>query len=155
MSLFSDALLNEGLCLSITKDAALEGENPPEERTPPEITIYPSGEVQPGAELICFVNNFYPPFINVSWTKNDHPVSLSRYYPNQDQTFYQFSFLTFTPSKGGIYSCTLEHSALETPKTRIWEPDVAVNDPGPGPVIVCGVGVAVVFLGLAAGVFFL
>lgn len=93
---------------------------------PPEIVLFSSDKVELGVEnsLICFVNHFYPPSINVTWTKNGHPVStgvsLSRYFPNKDQTFHQFSTLTFTPSEGDFYSCTVEHSALETPKTRIW-----------------------------------
>ncbi|XP_055359043.1 H-2 class II histocompatibility antigen, A-U alpha chain-like [Betta splendens] len=160
MSTFRDALINEDVCLSKTKKAAIKLENQQEKQASPEITIYPSEEVQTEVEnnLICFVNNFYPPSINISWTKNGHPVSegvsLSRYYPQKDQTFYQFSFLTFTPSEGDIYSCTVEHSALETPKTKIWEPDVAVNDQSPGPKVVCGVGMVVFFLGFGAGVFF-
>ncbi|KAG8010067.1 H-2 class II histocompatibility antigen [Nibea albiflora] len=83
----------------------------------PVSVFYPAEEVQLGIEntLTCFVNHFYPPDIKVSWTKNGQPlsegVSLSRYYPNNDQTFHQFSTLTFTPREGDIYSCTVEHSS--------------------------------------------
>lgn len=92
----------------------------------PESVLYPAEEVQLEVEntLTCFVNHFYPPDIKVSWTKNGRPllegVSLSRYYPNNDQTFHQFSTLTFTPTEEDIYSCTVEHSALDRPITRIW-----------------------------------
>uniref|UniRef100_A0A8P4KDJ9 Ig-like domain-containing protein n=1 Tax=Dicentrarchus labrax TaxID=13489 RepID=A0A8P4KDJ9_DICLA len=95
-------------------------------QNPPESILYPAEDVQFGVEnsLTCFVNHFYPPYIKVSWTKNGRPVSegvsLSRYYPNNDQTFHQFSTLTFTPMEGDMYSCTVEHSALDSPKTRIW-----------------------------------
>ena len=94
-------------------------------KDPPQSIIYPAEDVELGVEnsLICFVNHIFPPYIEVSWTKNGRPVSegvLSRYYPNNDQTFHQFSTLTFTPSEGDIYSCTVEHLALEKPKTRFW-----------------------------------
>uniref|UniRef100_A0A3B3YGR4 Ig-like domain-containing protein n=1 Tax=Poecilia mexicana TaxID=48701 RepID=A0A3B3YGR4_9TELE len=123
--------------------------------------IFPSREVEPGVEnsLICFVNNFYPPSIKVSWTKNGVPVrrgvSVGDYSPNNDQTFRQFSTLTFTPSEGDIYSCTVEHPALETPKTRIWEVEFYNTDPSLGPVIYCGVGLGLGVMGITVGVFFI
>ncbi|XP_055359042.1 H-2 class II histocompatibility antigen, A-B alpha chain-like isoform X2 [Betta splendens] len=121
-----DSLDNKKFCFFLTNEEAKYEENSPEERDPPEIMLFLSQELELGLEnkLICFVNHFYPPSVDVRWTKNGHPVSegvsLSRYYLNKDQTFHQFSTLTFTPSEGDIYSCTVEHSALETPKTRIW-----------------------------------
>uniref|UniRef100_A0A3B3YI81 Ig-like domain-containing protein n=1 Tax=Poecilia mexicana TaxID=48701 RepID=A0A3B3YI81_9TELE len=130
-------------------------------RNPPDSMIFPSREVEPGVEnsLICFVNNFYPPSIKVSWTKNGVPVrrgvSVGDYSPNNDQTFRQFSTLTFTPSEGDIYSCTVEHPALETPKTRIWEVEFYNTDPSLGPVIYCGVGLGLGVMGITVGVFFI
>uniref|UniRef100_A0A3B3X0M9 Ig-like domain-containing protein n=1 Tax=Poecilia mexicana TaxID=48701 RepID=A0A3B3X0M9_9TELE len=143
-----------------------------EEKDPPDSMIFPSREVEPGVEnsLICFVNNFYPPSIKVSWTKNGVPVrrgvSVGDYSPNNDQTFRQFSTLTFTPSEGDIYSCTVEHPALETPKTRIWaelqyfnfsftEVEFYNTDPSLGPVIYCGVGLGLGVMGITVGVFFI
>ncbi|XP_070821936.1 H-2 class II histocompatibility antigen, A-U alpha chain-like [Chaetodon trifascialis] len=131
--------------------------NPPEERDPPESILYPAEEVQFGVEnsLICFVNHFYPPDIRVSWTRNGLPVSegvsLSRYYPNNDQTFHQLSTLAFTPREGDIYSCTVEHAALMSPTTRIWEPEL--SQPSLGLDIFCGVGLTLGLLGVAAGTF--
>nr|XP_046254351.1 H-2 class II histocompatibility antigen, A-U alpha chain-like [Scatophagus argus] len=157
MNLMRDALNNKDLCVDLAKVFAKEENNPPEERDPPETVLYPSEEVELGVEnsLICFVNHFYPPDIRVSWTKNGHPVSngvsLSRYYPNNDQTFHQFSTLTFTPREEDIYSCTVEHIALSKPKTRIWEPKL--SHPSLGPDIFCGVGLAVALFGITVGVF--
>ncbi|XP_051262640.1 H-2 class II histocompatibility antigen, A-U alpha chain-like [Dicentrarchus labrax] len=157
--ILEDAVTNRELCLGITAVAAAEEKNPPEEKDPPESILYPTERVELGVEnsLTCFVNHFYPPDIKVSWTKNGRPVSegvsLSRYYPNNDQTFHQFSTLTFTPREGDMYSCTVEHSALDSPKTRIWEPEV--TPPGLGPDIFCGVGLTVGLLGVAVGVFFI
>lgn len=138
------------ICKAMEKD-------PPEERDPPESILYPAEEVLFGVEnsLICFVNHFYPPDIRVSWTRNGLPVSegvsLSRYYPNDDQTFHQFSTLAFTPREGDIYSCTVEHVALMSPTTRIWGPEL--SHPSLGLDIFCGVGLTLGLLGVAAGTF--
>ncbi|KAL3980761.1 NADH dehydrogenase (ubiquinone) flavoprotein 1 [Sarotherodon galilaeus] len=160
LSILKDALDNRDWCLLITKIAAMEEKYPPEEKDPPEIVLFSSDKVELGVEnsLICLVNHFYPPSINVTWTKNGHPVStgvsLSRYFPNKDQTFHQLSTLTFTPSEGDFYSCTVEHSALETPQTRIWEAELTNSDQSLGPVIFCGVGLSLGLLGITVGVFF-
>uniref|UniRef100_UPI0037E95849 H-2 class II histocompatibility antigen, A-U alpha chain-like n=1 Tax=Semicossyphus pulcher TaxID=241346 RepID=UPI0037E95849 len=131
--------------------------HPEEAKDPPESILYPAEEVQLGVEntLTCFVNHFYPPYIKVSWTKNDLPVSegvsLGQYYPNDDQTFHTFSTLEFTPREGDIYSCTVEHLALERPQTRIWQPEF--SHPSLGPDVFCGVGLTLGFLGVAVGTF--
>ncbi|KAE8288792.1 H-2 class II histocompatibility antigen, E-K alpha chain Precursor [Larimichthys crocea] len=157
LSIIRDALTNKYLCLAITAGCAEVENNPPEEKDAPESVLYPAEEVQLGVEntLTCFVNHFYPPDIKVSWTKNGRPlsegVSLNRYYPNNDQTFHQFSTLTFTPTEEDIYTCTVEHSALDRPITRIWEPEF--SQPSLTPDIVFGVGMAVALLGIAVGVF--
>ncbi|XP_038567428.1 RLA class II histocompatibility antigen, DP alpha-1 chain-like [Micropterus salmoides] len=157
LSILRDALENKDFCSFFTVIGAEIAKIPPEEKNPPESILYPAEEAQLGVEnsLTCFVNHFYPPDIKVSWTKNGRPVSegvsLSRYHPNDDQTFHQFSTLAFTPREGDIYSCTVEHSALEWPKTRIWELDL--NQPSLGPDIFCGVGLTLGLMGIAVGVF--
>nr|XP_020462828.1 H-2 class II histocompatibility antigen, A-U alpha chain-like [Monopterus albus] len=154
---YKDIIRGKTTCLTVLGYCAVEEQTLPENWDPPDSVIYPAEEVQLKVEnsLICFVNHFYPPSIRVSWTKNGLPVSekasLSRYYPDKDHTFYQFSTLTFTPSEGDIYSCTVEHPALESPVTRIWEPDI--NHPSLGPDIFCGVGLALGVLGIAVGTF--
>ena len=155
-------------------------------KDPPESILYPAEGLQLGDEntLICFVNHFYPPDIRVSWTKNGDPVSegvsLSRYFLNKDQTFHQFSTLTFTPREGDIYSCTVEHLALDRPLTRIWgdcfmlrrhyntmicckgypwicndaflsSTEPEFTHPSHVPEIFCGVGLTLGLLGVAAG----
>ncbi|XP_054903650.1 H-2 class II histocompatibility antigen, A-U alpha chain-like [Poeciliopsis prolifica] len=159
--ILKDAIDNKKLCQVAAELLEYEMKHFTEEKDPPDSKIFPSKEVEPGVEnsLFCFVNNFYPPSINVSWTKNGVPVmrgvSLSDYSPNNDQTFRQFSTLTFTPSEGDIYSCTVEHAALETPKTRIWEVKFHSADPSLGPVIYCGVGLGLGIMGITVGVFFI
>ncbi|PWS23219.1 hypothetical protein DKP78_14285 [Enterococcus faecium] len=108
--------------------------------------------------LICLVTGFYPPRINVTWTKNNEimtqGVSASQLRINvNDFTFNQFHTLTFTPKEGDIYTCTVEHSALPLPITR--EYDVEVPEPSLGPSVFCGVGLTLGLLGVATGTFFL
>ncbi|XP_007556235.2 H-2 class II histocompatibility antigen, A-Q alpha chain-like [Poecilia formosa] len=159
--ILKDALDNQKFCPPIGELVEYEMKPVSEEKDPPDSMIFPSREVEPGVEnsLICFVNNFYPPSIKVSWTKNGVPVrrgvSVGDYSPNNDQTFRQFSTLTFTPSEGDIYSCTVEHPALETPKTRIWEVEFYNTDPSLGPDIYCGVGLGLGVMGITVGVFFI
>lgn len=155
--LFKNAKKARRTCSALVAFCKVEEGNPPEEMDPPESILYPSEEVQLGVEntLVCFVNHFFPPKIKVSWTMNDHPVSegvsLSRYYPNKDQTFHQFSTLTFTPREGDIYSCTVEHLALDSPETRTW--DHEFSHPSLGPDIYCGVCLTLGLFGVAAGTF--
>ncbi|XP_041671182.1 H-2 class II histocompatibility antigen, A-U alpha chain-like [Cheilinus undulatus] len=157
-----DALKAKKACSTVYSFLKGQGIHPPEEKDPPESVLYPADEVQLNVEnsLICYVNHFYPPEIKVSWTKNGRPVSegalLSRYYPNKDQTFHQFSTLKFTPKEGDVYSCTVEHVALEQPRTKIWasSTDLDVSHPHLGPDVVCGAGLMLGLLGIAGGTFF-
>ncbi|XP_046727683.1 H-2 class II histocompatibility antigen, A-R alpha chain-like [Silurus meridionalis] len=126
---------------------------------PPQSSIYPRDDIKLGLEnlLVCHFTRFFPPHVTVRWTKNNEDVTdkstLSRYYPNKDNTFNQFSHLTFTPQEGDVYTCTVEHQALENPDTMTWEVDVEL--PSVGPAVFCGVGLAVGLLGVATGTFFL
>ena len=92
----------------------------------PQVVLYPKDEVELAVinTLVCFVNHFHPPPVNIKWAKNNVEVTggvvTDQYIPHTDVTFYQFSYLTFTPQEGDIYSCTVEHLALESPLTRIW-----------------------------------
>uniref|UniRef100_A0A8B9HAF5 Ig-like domain-containing protein n=1 Tax=Astyanax mexicanus TaxID=7994 RepID=A0A8B9HAF5_ASTMX len=118
----------------------------------------PTNDEQLGVvnELICLVTEFYPPSLRISWTKNNENVTedvyMSQYYPNEDYTFTLFSSISIVPEQGDIYSCTVEHIALQQPQTRIWESEV--DPPEDGPLVFCGVGVAVGLLGIATGSFF-
>ncbi len=94
---------------------------------PPETSIYPRNDVQLGVEnmLICHVTGFFPPSVNVSWAKNNvivtEDISLSQYRPRSDGSFHVFSSLKITPEEGDVYSCTVNHQALQgQPQTKIW-----------------------------------
>ncbi|XP_048012696.1 H-2 class II histocompatibility antigen, A-U alpha chain-like [Megalobrama amblycephala] len=132
----------------------------PREMDAPKTSVYPKDDVQLGVQntLICHVTAFYPPSVNISWTKNNVHVSegmsLSLYRPRKDLTFNIFSSLKFTPAEGDIYSCTVNHKALQgQPQTKIWDVDVAL--PSVGPAVFCGVGLTIGLLGVAVGMFFL
>ncbi|XP_029101756.1 H-2 class II histocompatibility antigen, A-U alpha chain-like [Scleropages formosus] len=154
------ALLMHKVCL-YNLYVAVEAENyPPEQIDPPEVIVYPRNKVLLGRrnKLICFVNNFFPPPVKVKWTKNDvevtEGVTLSRYYPNKDFTFRQYSTVPITPQEGDVYSCTVEHNGLPEPETRFWEPEIReVSDIGK--TVYCGAGLTLGLLGVGVGTFFL
>ncbi|KAJ8332256.1 hypothetical protein SKAU_G00427390, partial [Synaphobranchus kaupii] len=147
-------------CISNVKVAAQGEKYPPEEIEPPQSTIHSMEEVELGKSntLICFVNNFHPPPVQVKWTKNDvevkDGVTLSRYYPNTDSTFQQFSTLSIIPEEGDVYSCSVEHKGLHGPLTRIWEPE-ANNESHMAATVFCGIGLTLGLLGVGVGTFFL
>lgn len=93
---------------------------------PPETSIYPKTAVELGVQntLICHVTGFFPPPVNVSWTKNNvmvtDGVSLSQNRPRDDGSFHMFSSLKILPEERDIYSCTVNHRALQAPQTLIW-----------------------------------
>ncbi|KAJ8288039.1 hypothetical protein COCON_G00006980 [Conger conger] len=126
---YEQAQVEHATCLNNLEVAVKSENDPPEAIDPPESTVYAREEVELGKKniLICFVNNFHPAPVKVTWTKNNAEVkdgvTLSRYYPNRDLTFQQFSTLSITPEEGDAYSCTVEHKGLQDPLTKIWGED--------------------------------
>ncbi|XP_066499273.1 H-2 class II histocompatibility antigen, A-Q alpha chain-like [Hoplias malabaricus] len=135
------------------------GHSKPEPRDAPQSSIYSEDDAELDSKntLICHITGFYPPHVEVTWTRNNvnvtDGVSLSRYYPNDDGTFSLFSHLSLIPKLGDVYSCSVEHTALDRPLPRTWEVDVEL--PGVGASVFCGVGLAGGLLGVAVGTFFL
>ncbi|XP_060787114.1 H-2 class II histocompatibility antigen, A-U alpha chain-like [Neoarius graeffei] len=156
---YESAEANLATCQQNLKLLTKDFKDRPVPQDAPQSSIYPKQKMQLGSEnmLICHSARFFPPPVTVRWTKNSVDVTeqstLSRYYPNKDKTYNQFSHLPFTPQEGDVYTCTVEHKALETPNTKTWEVDVEL--PSVGPSVVCGVGLAVGLLGVATGTFFL
>ncbi|XP_039624893.1 H-2 class II histocompatibility antigen, A-U alpha chain-like [Polypterus senegalus] len=151
---------NKQVCLnnlnvSIKAEGAVQ-----EEKDPPRVMVFPENDLVKGEPntLICFVTDFHPSAIKVSWTKNGLPVSegitLSQYYPNEDFTFRIYSYLSFTPQLGDLYTCSVEHSALSEILTKFWEPEMK-SDSDFGPTIFCAVGLTFGLLGVVTGTFFL
>ncbi|XP_022526172.2 RLA class II histocompatibility antigen, DP alpha-1 chain-like [Astyanax mexicanus] len=152
-----DAVNNENYC---KKGLTMINEfyaNQTEELEPPWVSLYPKRQMELSINntLICHILEFFPPPVRVTWTRNNlnmkEGVTLSPYYQNNDGTISVFSTLSFIPEEGDIYSCTVEHRALERPLTRIL--DVEVDKPSVLPTVVCAVGLCLGVAGAAAGVF--
>ncbi|XP_054639077.1 H-2 class II histocompatibility antigen, A-Q alpha chain-like [Dunckerocampus dactyliophorus] len=154
---YKEAKSSKLTCWSTLVFMENEEKYPMEVEDPPESIIYLAEELQLGREntLICFVEQFFPPNIQVHWTKNGGVVSegvlFGQYHQNDDRTFHQVSSLKFTPQEGDIYGCTVYHSALDEPKTKFLEIDF--RHPGVLPDVLCGVGLTVALFGVAAGAF--
>uniref|UniRef100_A0A8B9L9N2 Ig-like domain-containing protein n=1 Tax=Astyanax mexicanus TaxID=7994 RepID=A0A8B9L9N2_ASTMX len=113
-------------CKSNLANSKKANNYPAEPKDDPHVSVYSKEDVVLGYKntLICYINGFYPARVGVSWTRNNVNVtdeaSLSRYYVNDDGSFNLVSALSFTPEEGDIYTCTVEHVALERPTTKIW-----------------------------------
>ncbi|KAK6466299.1 H-2 class II histocompatibility antigen [Huso huso] len=151
---------NRQICINSVDDFARCHEYPPEEQVSPRVTLYPEKDLELGKPntLICFITDFHPAAIKVTWTKNTLPVTegvtLTQYYSNKDFTLQMFSYLSFTPELGDVYSCQVQHSALPETLTTFWEPDVQ-TDSDVGETAFCAVGLTLGLLGVAVGTFFL
>uniref|UniRef100_A0A3P9CLM1 H-2 class II histocompatibility antigen, A-Q alpha chain n=1 Tax=Maylandia zebra TaxID=106582 RepID=A0A3P9CLM1_9CICH len=126
-------------------------------KEPPEFIIYPRDEVITGEDntLICFINHFFPPSINIKWTKNDVEVTVEdpfiKTLSNPDGTAYVLSYFNFVPEKGDIYSCTVEHELLDEPQTKFWGEN---KEPSNGPDVFCGLGLSLGVIGVFIGTYF-
>ncbi|MGH0136767.1 UNVERIFIED_CONTAM: hypothetical protein FKN15_070940 [Acipenser sinensis] len=122
----AEAEANRQICINSVDDFARCHEYPPEEQVSPRVTLYPEKDLELGKPntLICFITDFHPAAIKVTWTKNTLPVtegvSLTQYYSNKDFTLKMFSYLSFTPELGDVYSCQVQHSALPETLTTFW-----------------------------------
>ncbi|KAF3861145.1 hypothetical protein F7725_001400 [Dissostichus mawsoni] len=83
--------------------------------------LYTKQEVEMGEEnvLVCHVTGFYPAPVSFFWTKNGENVTEGTSFPipflSKEGSFSQFSRLEFTPQLGDIYSCGVQHLALDQP----------------------------------------
>uniref|UniRef100_A0A670HM72 Ig-like domain-containing protein n=1 Tax=Podarcis muralis TaxID=64176 RepID=A0A670HM72_PODMU len=122
-------------------------------------TVYPENAVELGDPnvLICFVDRFSPPVLNVTWLKNNEVVSEgveeTDFYPSVDNSFRKFSYLPFVPEQGDIYVCQVEHWGIPEGKMeKIWGKHRA---PSPIPEtmenVLCALGLAFGILGIIAG----
>nr|CAM34665.1 MHC class II antigen alpha chain precursor [Clupea harengus] len=157
---YEGAVRDKEVCKQNLQVAIQAYKSPAEAEAPPMSSIYPRHEVKVGTvnTLICYIAGFYPPRLTVRWTRNNknvtQGVSSSQLRLNvNDLSFNQFFTLNFTPQEGDMYTCTVEHQALEGPMTR--EFDVEVSEPSLGPSVFCGVGLTLGLLGVATGTFFL
>ncbi|XP_039679061.1 mamu class II histocompatibility antigen, DR alpha chain-like [Perca fluviatilis] len=124
---YQQAEANQQICRANLKVDREAYKNPPLQLDPPSspmVYTKEAVELREKNTLICYVTGFYPAPVIFSWTKNGENVtegsSTNVPYPNKDGSFNQFSRLDFIPQLGDIYSCTVNHLALDQPLTRIW-----------------------------------
>ncbi|XP_051865851.1 H-2 class II histocompatibility antigen, A-U alpha chain-like [Pristis pectinata] len=124
---------------------------------PPRTAMYPEEPMQWGRPntLICLADGFYPPRISMKWKRNGVSVTegidTTEYYLKSDYCFQRFTYLSFVPSPGDMYSCHVEHEALENPSTVFWEPKVPEEGSGPGTVI-CALGLSLGIISAVVGI---
>ncbi|XP_012415360.1 HLA class II histocompatibility antigen, DP alpha 1 chain isoform X2 [Trichechus manatus latirostris] len=127
----------------------------------PEVTVFPKEPVQLGQPntLICHVDKFFPPVLNVTWLRNGQTViegvGESIFLPRTDYNFYKFHYLTFMPSAEDVYDCKVEHWGLEKPLLKHWEAQEPIQIPETTETVVCALGLAVGLMGIIAGTVFI
>ncbi|XP_034380839.1 H-2 class II histocompatibility antigen, A-R alpha chain-like [Arvicanthis niloticus] len=123
----------------------------------PEATVFPKSPVllgQPNT-LICFVDNIFPPVINITWLRNSESVTEGVYetsfLSNPDHSFHKMSYLTFIPSDDDVYDCKVEHWGLDEPVLKHWEPEVPAPMSELTETVVCALGLSVGLVGIVVG----
>ncbi|XP_028642270.1 H-2 class II histocompatibility antigen, I-E alpha chain-like [Grammomys surdaster] len=127
----------------------------------PEATVFSKSPVllgQPNT-LICFVDNIFPPVINITWLRNSKSVTEGVYetsfLTNRDPSFHKMSYLTFIPSDDDIYDCKVEHWGLHEPLLKHWEPEVPASMSELTETVVCALGLSVGLVGIVVGTIFI
>ncbi|XP_036270600.1 HLA class II histocompatibility antigen, DR alpha chain [Pipistrellus kuhlii] len=129
----------------------------PNTNVPPEMTVFPNKAVELGEPniLICFIDKFSPPVLNVTWLRNGKPVttgvSETVFLPRQDHLFRKFYYLPFLPSNEDYYDCKVEHWGLEKPLIQHWEFEALTPLPETTENVVCGLGLVVGLVGIIVG----
>ncbi|KAJ6652472.1 hypothetical protein lerEdw1_011508 [Lerista edwardsae] len=96
------------------------------QKVAPVATVYPENTVELGDPnvLICFVDQFSPPVLNITWLKNGEEVSEgveeTGFYPSAEGTFRRFSYLPFVPEAGDSYVCRVDHWGLAESLSKLW-----------------------------------
>ncbi|XP_004695882.1 PREDICTED: HLA class II histocompatibility antigen, DR alpha chain-like, partial [Condylura cristata] len=124
---------------------------------PPKVTVISEKPVELGEPniLICFIDKFSPPVINVTWLQNGKPVttgvSETVFLPRKDQLFRKFHYLSFIPSTEDFYDCKVDHWGLEEPLLKHWEFDLPTSHPETTESVVCALGLFVGLVGIIVG----
>ncbi|XP_069491364.1 HLA class II histocompatibility antigen, DM alpha chain [Ambystoma mexicanum] len=105
--------------------------------------------------LICAVSNFFPPALNITWTRGDVPVTkgvrTTNYYPTGNLDFLIFSYLDITPAPGDRYTCSVIQDNEQYSTIKTWLP----RHPMPSELLenaLCGTAVCLGILGIIAGI---
>nr|AAF99282.2 MHC class II alpha chain [Caiman crocodilus] len=123
----------------------------------PEVKVFSENPVELGEPniLICFVDKFSPPVLNITWLKNGKEMTdgvfETDFYPRQDNAFRKFTYLPFIPTTDDYYDCRVEHWGLAKPFLKHWEAQVPTPIPETTETVVCALGLAVGIIGIIAG----
>ncbi|XP_064408043.1 H-2 class II histocompatibility antigen, A-U alpha chain [Latimeria chalumnae] len=105
--------------------------------------------------LTCFMDDFYPPVVNVSWYKNggsvSEGVSNTDFYSKQNLRLQMFSYLSVAPESGDIYSCKVEHWGSQDPINKFWEPEEPPSTSEVTETVVRAFGLALGLVRVAVG----
>ncbi|ELV12564.1 HLA class II histocompatibility antigen, DP alpha 1 chain [Tupaia chinensis] len=129
----------------------------PASNEPPEVTVFPKESVELGKPnvLICHVDKFSPPVLNVTWLRNGQPVTdgvtESLFLPSTEFRFHKFLYLTFVPSAEDVYDCRVEHWGLEEPLLMHWEAQEPVLVPETTETMICALGLVLGLVGIIVG----
>ncbi|XP_021485371.1 RLA class II histocompatibility antigen, DP alpha-1 chain isoform X1 [Meriones unguiculatus] len=125
---------------------------------PPEVTVFPKKPVELGQPnvLICHVDRFFPPVLNITWLRNGQPVmegtSETTFLPSTELRFHKFHYLTFVPSLEDVYDCRVEHWGLEQPRLSHWEVEEPVQASSEAmETVFCALGLVVGLVGIVTG----
>ncbi|XP_008580033.1 PREDICTED: HLA class II histocompatibility antigen, DP alpha 1 chain-like [Galeopterus variegatus] len=146
------AILNNNLNVLIQRSNHTQATN-----EPPEVTVFPKEPVELGQPntLICHIDKFFPPVLNVTWLRNGQPVTEgvaeSLFLPRTDYSFRKFLYLTFVPSAEDVYDCKVEHWGLDEPFLKHWEAEELIQVPEMMKTVVCALGLLVGLVGIVAG----
>ncbi|KAJ6652536.1 hypothetical protein lerEdw1_011442 [Lerista edwardsae] len=123
----------------------------------PSSTLYTKNPVEMGDPnvLICFVDKFSPPVLNITWLRNGEEVSEgveeTGFYPSAEGTFRKFSYLPFIPEAGDSYVCRVDHWGLAESLSKLWYCKEPPHLPETLENVVCALGLALGILGIVAG----
>ncbi|XP_008848284.1 HLA class II histocompatibility antigen, DP alpha 1 chain-like [Nannospalax galili] len=124
---------------------------------PPEVTVFPKSPVELGQPnvLICHIDKFFPPVLNVTWLRNGQPVtegtSETIFLPRTDNRFYKFHYLPFIPMAEDFYDCQVEHWGLDQPSVTHWEAQEPIQVTEMTETVVCALGLVVGLVGVIVG----
>lgn len=130
----------------------------PDVNVVPEVTVLPKSPVNLGEPniLICFIDKFSPPAVNVTWLRNGQPVtkgvSETVFLPREDHLFRKFHYLTFLPSTEDYYDCEVDHWGLEEPLRKHWEFEEKTLLPETKENVLCVLGLFVGLVGFIVGI---
>ncbi|XP_022366654.1 LOW QUALITY PROTEIN: RLA class II histocompatibility antigen, DP alpha-1 chain [Enhydra lutris kenyoni] len=125
---------------------------------PPEVTVFPKEPVELGqpTTLICHVDKFFPPVLNVTWLHNGQMVTEgiaeTIFLPSTEFRFHKFHYLTFLPTAEDVYDCKVEHWGLDQPLLQHWEAQELIQVPETKETVVCVLGLVAGVAGIITGV---